>query len=152
MPMLTAPFQKTKFHNSKRFSSILCGHFFQGLFDIRFILRSSEDLSRHSLTALLGDGELRPFAPNLSQLPLFQLLPRVSDPLPKSCSIQHRRQHGETSPHVVSLEERIVKARSSMALQTYLMSFSIRTNPHKMEENQLVILVFVDKYWHRYFL
>jgi hypothetical protein len=37
--------------------------------------------------------------------------------------------------HIVTLEERIGKARSSMALRTYLMSFSIRAYPHKMEEN-----------------
>ena len=41
-----------------------------------------------------------------------------------------------TSP-IVTLEERLVKARSSMALRAYLMSFSNRTGPHKMEEIHL---------------
>jgi len=36
-----------------------------------------------------------------------------------------------------SLEERIVKARSSMALRTHLMSFSLIASPHNMEENHL---------------
>jgi hypothetical protein len=34
-----------------------------------------------------------------------------------------------------SLEEQLVKARSSMALQPYLMSFSNRVHPHKREKD-----------------
>ncbi len=37
-------------------------------------------------------------------------------------------------PYIVTLEEQLVKARSSMALRTYLMYFSIRAYPHKVEE------------------
>ena len=45
------------------------------------------------------------------------MITRILNPLAKSCSIQHRR------PQMDSLEERIVKARSSMSLRTCLMSY-----------------------------
>ena len=63
------------------------------------------------------------------------MLVLISDPLAKSCSIHPRRPTSSDS-----LEERFVKARSSMALRTYLMAFFIRANPHKMEESLYVLL------------
>jgi hypothetical protein len=42
-------------------------------------------------------------------------------------------------PCIVTLEEQLVKARSSMALLTYLMSFSFRAYSHNMEENHLTL-------------
>jgi hypothetical protein len=43
-------------------------------------------------------------------------------------------------PHIVTLEEQLVKAISSMELQTYMMAFSIRVYTHKMEENRRIKL------------
>jgi hypothetical protein len=68
-----------------------------------------------------------------SSVQLNPLFIRISDPLVLSCSIHPRR----LTPSDF-LEERLVKARSSMALQTYLMSFSIRAYPHNMEDNLFI--------------
>ena len=87
---------------------------------IRNPLSSSEDLLRHSLIALLGGFELRTLTPNLFHSSLCSRI------------CLHLESFGKvvlntTSPtiwgypHIVTLEEQLVKARSSMALWTYLM-------------------------------
>jgi len=67
------------------------------------------------------------------------MLVRISDPLAKSCSIHPC--HPTLSD---SLEERLGKAKSSMALRTCLMYCSILVYTYKMEENFLVPSVQLD--------
>jgi len=67
------------------------------------------DFSRHSFTALLGGSELRSLTPISCTPATVPVLARVSNTKAKSCSIQHRRQTASDS-----LEERFVKAKSSM--------------------------------------
>jgi hypothetical protein len=84
--------------------------------------------------------ELRALTPYLYNLSSVLVRVWVSVPMAKSCSIHPRRPTLSDS-----LEERFVKARSSMALRTYLMVFSLELTHTKWKRIKKINRFFLEE-------